>query len=96
MGQFLGIGRDEAANIKRIRLSFIGRNISNFSDGGVLDERAAWGHWPQVLRLARETKLRRSDRGLFEALKEDTPKLRLPSFAPEDHDEIELRASILS
>jgi hypothetical protein len=39
---------------------------------------------------ARETKLLRSDRGLFEALKEDTPNLRLPSFALEDHDEIEL------
>jgi hypothetical protein len=45
---------------------------------------------------ARETKPLRSDRGLFEALKEDTPDLRLPSFAPEDHDEIELGASILS
>ena len=40
---------------KRIHLFVIGRHFSHFSGGTYRDSRAAWGTWPQVLRLFKES-----------------------------------------
>ena len=40
---------------KRILLFVLGRHFSHFSGEPVRDSRAAWGMWPQVLRIFRES-----------------------------------------
>lgn len=77
VGENLGMDRNDAGRIRRLRLFVISRN---FSGEDASDERAAWGLWPQVVRLMVE-RLDPKDPidGLFKALKEDAPALRLPS-----------------
>ena len=64
---------------KRIQMFVIGRHFSHFSGGAYRDSRAAWGTWPQVLRLFKE-----SDMGsdpiawLHDMLQEQSPALRTP------------------
>jgi hypothetical protein len=47
----LGLPKELAIQIKKARLFVLGRNFSHFSGDCPMDERAAWGTWPQVLRL---------------------------------------------
>jgi hypothetical protein len=47
----LGLPKEVATQIKKTRLFVIGRNFSHFSGDCPMDERAAWGTWPQILRL---------------------------------------------
>jgi hypothetical protein len=47
----LGLPKELATQIKTARLFVLGRNFSHFSGDCPMDERAAWGTWPQVLRL---------------------------------------------
>jgi len=49
-----GLKLTDAEHIKNFRLFIVGRNFSHFSGDTAPDERAAWGLWPQILRLAAE------------------------------------------
>lgn len=74
----LGLGRVLIIDVTAVRLFVIGRNFSRFSGEDRADERAAWGQWPQLLRLINEE----YDAGdpltwLFNALRRDSPYLKL-------------------
>jgi hypothetical protein len=72
----LGLGSYEA-EVKGFRLFVIGRNSAHFSGDGIPNASAAWGMWPQVLRLAAETyDLSNPIEGLFRALKADSPLMK--------------------
>ena len=53
----LGEGATHNIDAKRILLFVIGRHFSHFSGGVYRDPRAAWGTWPQILRLLRESQV---------------------------------------
>ena len=61
----------------------LGRYLAHFSDGPEPDRRAAWGTWPQVLRLLDGQPLRATDANpiasLFTRLSKDTPQIRPPA-----------------
>ena len=64
---------------KRIHLFVIGRHFSQFSGGASQDSRAAWGTWPQVLRLFKESQMGSDPiTRLYEMLQEQSPSLRTP------------------
>ena len=64
---------------KRIQLFVIGRHFSHFSGGACRDSRAAWGTWPQVLRLFKESHMGSDPlTWLHEMLQEQSPSLRTP------------------
>lgn len=50
----LGLDQVAKTKISRIYLFFLGRNYSHFSGDTAPDPRAAWGMWPQVLRIFKE------------------------------------------
>ena len=64
---------------ERIHLFVIGRHFSHFSGGVYRDSRAAWGTWPQMLRLLKEAQ-EGSDPidWLHKILQEQSPSLRTP------------------
>lgn len=55
----------------------LGRYLVHFNDGAEPDKRAAWGTWPQVLRLLEQQPIRATDANpiasLFSGLTKDTP-----------------------
>jgi len=53
--QKLGLDRVTKTRISRVYLFILGRNFSHFSGDTKPDPRAAWGIWPQVLRLLKES-----------------------------------------
>ena len=61
----------------------LGRYLVHFSDGPEPDRRAAWGTWPQVLRLLNGGPVRATDANplasLFTRLTKDTPRVQLPA-----------------
>ena len=64
---------------KRIQLFVIGRHFSHFSGGAYRDSKAAWGTWPQVLRLFKESHMGSDPlTWLHEMLQEQSPSLRTP------------------
>ena len=64
----------EAEQINCFRLYVIGRNFSHFSGQDASDERAAWGLWPQLLRLAAEDYNHSNPlQGLYDGLKRTSP-----------------------
>lgn len=97
VGERFGMSRDDADRIRRLRLFVVGRNFSGFSGENASDERAAWGLWPQVVRLMVE-RLDHKDpiSGLFEALKEDAPTLRLPGPSDEEPSRVKLDDVLIS
>ena len=58
----------------------LGRYLVHFNDGAEPDRRAAWGTWPQVLRLIEQHPIRPSDANpiasLFSRLSRDMPLIR--------------------
>jgi hypothetical protein len=70
--------------VEKVHLFVIGRNFAHFSGTGSTDVRAAWGMWPQVVRLAVE-KRNKSDpvEGLFEALQADSLDVQARELARE-------------
>jgi hypothetical protein len=58
----------------------LGRYLVHFNDGAEPDKRAAWGTWPQVLRLLERQPIRATDANpiasLFARLTKDTPLTR--------------------
>jgi hypothetical protein len=63
--------------VQRVYLFVLGRYVAHFADGPTPDRRAAWGTWPQVLRLVGERPFSPTDAnplGLLHArLVQDTP-----------------------
>jgi hypothetical protein len=61
----------------------LGRYIAHFNDGPVPDRRAAWGTWPQVLRLVDGQPFRATDANplasLFTRLTKDVPLVGSPA-----------------
>jgi hypothetical protein len=61
----------------------LGRYLAHFSDGPEPDRRAAWGTWPQVLRLLEGQPPRTTDANpiasLFTRLTKDEPFIRPPA-----------------
>lgn len=58
----------------------LGRYLVHFNDGAEPDKRAAWGTWPQVLRLLEQQPIRATDANpiasIFSRLTNDTPLTR--------------------
>jgi hypothetical protein len=81
------LGRVDSRTAKKFRVQkvfpfVLGRYLAHFSDGPEPDRRAAWGTWPQVLRLLDEQPFRANDANplasLFTRLTKDVPLVRLP------------------
>ena len=75
----IGEGAGAIHDTKRILLFVVGRHFSHFSGGVYRDSRAAWGTWPQILRLFKES-YEGSDpiAWLHETLQEQSPSLKTP------------------
>lgn len=75
----LGKGIVANQDIRSIRLFVIGRHFSHFSGGASRDSRAAWGTWPQMLRLFKESTVGSDPiTWLHKMLQEQSPTLRTP------------------
>jgi hypothetical protein len=81
----LGRVDSRTAKVFRVQKVFpfvLGRYLAHFSDGPEPDRRAAWGTWPQILRLLDGQPFRGSDANplasLFTRLTKDVPLVRLP------------------
>ncbi|MDP9374305.1 MAG: hypothetical protein M3Q65_17985 [Chloroflexota bacterium] len=63
--------------VQKVHVFVLGRYLAHFAEGPEPDRRAAWGTWPQVLRLVDERPFGPSDanpiRALFDKLVKDTP-----------------------
>jgi hypothetical protein len=64
----------------------LGRYLAHFNDGPEPDRRAAWGTWPQLLRLLEGQPVRAGDANplasLFARLTNDPPPIRPPADGP--------------
>jgi hypothetical protein len=85
------LGRIDSRTAKTFRaqkvFSFVlGRYLVHFNDGPEPDRRAAWGTWPQVLRLLDGQPVRATDANplasLFGRLTKDEPLVRPPVDGP--------------
>src|SRR5918993_4161908 len=85
------LGRVDARTAKTFRAQkvypfVLGRYLAHFSDGPEPDPRAAWGTWPQVLRLLDGQPLRATDANplasLFTRLTKDIPDFRPSADSP--------------
>jgi hypothetical protein len=85
------LGRVDSRTAKMFRVQkvypfVLGRYLAHFSDGPEPDRRAAWGTWPQLLRLIDGQPFRASDANpiasLFTRLTNDIPLIRPPASDP--------------
>ena len=85
------LSRLDAPTAKRFRAQkvypfVLGRYLAHFSDGPPPDRRAAWGTWPQVLRLRDGRPCGANEANplgtLFTRLGKDEPPVRPPADAP--------------
>ena len=75
----LGEGTVRTHDVESIHLFVIGRHFSHFSGGASRDSRAAWGTWPQVLRLFKESAVGPDPiMWLHKTLQEQSPTLKTP------------------
>ena len=73
----LGMPKSVANNIRETRLFVLGRSFSHFSGEFEIDSRAAWGSWPQLLRLVEtEAKGKSPLTVLYDLIKADAPTTR--------------------
>ena len=84
------LGRVDTRTAKLFRVQkvypfVLGRYLAHFSDGPEPDRRAAWGTWPQLLRLVDGQPFRAADANplasLFTRLTKDVSLVRLPDDA---------------
>lgn len=70
-----GFKINDFKDYNRSLLFIIGRNFAHFSGDDFPDERAAWGMWPQLLRLMDENKCTEDNplSWLYNLLKKDSP-----------------------
>ncbi|MEY9096509.1 hypothetical protein [Paenibacillus sp. RC84] len=76
LSHHLGIKKSKLSTWNRTKLFILGRHSAHFSGDTELDERAAWGIWPQIIRLFNEVD--EKDRSntlnwLYDILKKDSP-----------------------
>jgi hypothetical protein len=75
--------------VQKVYPFVLGRYLAHFSDGSEPDRRAAWGTWPQLLRLRDEQPFRAADANplasLFTQLRNDVPLIR-PSVDDAPHE----------
>ena len=72
-----------------IHLFVIGRHFSHFSGGVYRDPRAAWGTWPQMLRLLKESQVGNDPIAwLHKTLQEQSPSLKTPIIVREYETQI--------
>ena len=84
LDHLLGDGVLRTHDAKRIHLFVIGRHFSHFSGEAPRDSRAAWGTWPQVLRLFKESTVGSDPiTWLHMMLQEQSPSLRAPTTVEE-------------
>jgi hypothetical protein len=85
------LGRVDTRTAKTFRAQkvypfVLGRYLAHFSDGPEPDRRAAWGTWPQILRLLDGQPVRATDANplasLFTRLTKDVPLIRPPADDP--------------
>ncbi|MDP9367721.1 MAG: hypothetical protein M3Q03_05520 [Chloroflexota bacterium] len=85
------LGRVDPRTAKTFRVQkvypfVLGRYLAHFSDGPEPDRRAAWGTWPQLLRLLDGQPVRATDANplasLFTRLTNDVPLIRPPADDP--------------
>lgn len=79
LGSHLGIKKSKLVNWNDTKLFILGRHFSHFSGANLPDDRAAWGMWPQVLRLVNEantTKDLSLLSWLYSSLKKDSPIIK--------------------
>ena len=75
----LGQGTIPTHDVKIIHLFVIGRHFAHFSGGASRDSRAAWGIWPQVLRLFKESAVGSDPiTWLHKTLQQQSPTLKTP------------------
>jgi len=89
----LGMPKEIAQNLKDIRIFVLGRHFSHFSGECHMDDRAAWGTLPQLLRLLQSKAKGISPIAiLHDLMKADSPHNRLPvALEGEDReDEIKI------
>ena len=76
------LARLDAKQVKRLRVQkmyifVLGRYLAHFFDGPEFDHRAAWGTWPQVLRLVNGASFGAEDahpiQSLYNKLMKETP-----------------------
>jgi hypothetical protein len=88
------LGRVDSRTAKMFRVQkvypfVLGRYLAHFSDGSQPDRRAAWGTWPQLLRLVDGQPFRSTDANplasLFTRLTNDAPLIR-PLAADSPHE----------
>jgi hypothetical protein len=94
------LARLDPQQVKRLKVQktyifVLGRYLAHFFDGPAFDRRAAWGTWPQVLRLVNTAAFGAEDahpiQSLYDKLTKDTPlALSNPVF---DVQEIPIGAS---
>jgi len=94
------LARLDAKLVKRLKVQktyifVLGRYLAHFFDGPEFDRRAAWGTWPQVLRLVNEVSFSAEDanpiQSLYNKLMKDTPLI--PSSPVLDVQEIPIGES---
>ena len=79
LDSLIGEGASRNCDTKRVLLFIIGRHFAHFSGGVYRDSRAAWGTWPQMLRLLKESQVGYDPIGwLHKMLQEQSPSLRTP------------------
>ncbi|WP_404362384.1 hypothetical protein ACIHQR_21155 [Corallococcus coralloides] len=90
LGKDLGLPAAKARNISSAHLFVIGRNFAHFSSVEAPDERAAWGHWPQLVRLTTEHPGEKQSpiKWLHDTLKSDSPHNKPINFPSDHHEEI--------
>ncbi|GAC1394106.1 MAG: hypothetical protein NVSMB38_25160 [Ktedonobacteraceae bacterium] len=85
------LGRLDPKQVKRLKAQnvyvfVLGRYLAHFFDGPDFDQRAAWGTWPQVLRLVHGKVFGADDanpmQSLFNKLGKDTPLTLADKFLP--------------
>jgi hypothetical protein len=87
------LGRVDRPTAKRFRVHkvypfVLGRYLAHFgdADGPEPDRRAAWGTWPQILRLMEQQPIRANDANpiasLFTRLTKDVPHIQVPAESP--------------
>jgi len=63
--------------VQKTYIFVLGRYLAHFFDGPEFDRRAAWGTWPQVLRLVNEVSFGAEEanpiQSLYNKLMKDTP-----------------------
>jgi len=69
--------RVKRLKVQKTYIFVLGRYLAHFFDGAEFDRRAAWGTWPQVLRLVNEVSFGAEDanpiQSLYNKLLKDTP-----------------------